>query len=61
MKAVTIIDIITGWFKITQYEDKRAISIANLVETMWLTRYPRPTEITYDQGSEFIGHEFRNI
>ena len=38
---------------------KRAISIANLVETAWLSRYPRPVEITYDQGLEFIGHEFR--
>ena len=25
---------------------------------MWLSRYPRPIEIRYDQGSEFIGHEF---
>ena len=46
-----MIDPVTGWFKITQYDDKRAISIANLVETMWLTIYPRPMEITYDQGS----------
>ena len=35
------------------------ISIANLVETMWLSRYPRQTEISYYQGSEFIGHKFR--
>ena len=54
-----MIDPVTGWFKITQYDDKRVISITNLVETTWLVRYPRPTEITYDQGSEFIGHEFR--
>ena len=26
---------------------------------MWLSIYPRPTEITYDQVKEFIGHEFR--
>ena len=32
---------------------------ANLVETMWLTRYPRLIEIAYDQGSEFIGCQFR--
>ena len=25
---------------------------------MWLTRYQRPTKITYDQGPEFFGHEF---
>ena len=27
---------------------------------MWLSRYPTiPIEITYYQGKEFIGHEFR--
>ena len=25
---------------------------------MWLTRYHVPTEITYEQGSEFMDHEF---
>ena len=59
LKAVTMIDHVTWWFKITQYKDKREITIADLVETMWLSRYPRPMEITYDQGKEFIGHEFR--
>ena len=42
-----MIDPVTGWSKITQYDNKRAISITNLVETTWLTRYPRPMEITY--------------
>ena len=54
-----MIDPVTGWFEIMKYNDKRAISIANLVETTWLYRYPIPIEITYDQGSEFIDHEFR--
>ena len=54
-----MIDPVTGWFKITKYNDKRSISIAKLVETMWLSRYPRLMEITYEKGSEFIGHEFR--
>ena len=38
---------------------KRAISIASLVETMWLTRYTRPTLTRYDQGSELIVHDIR--
>ena len=53
-----MIDPIIEWFKITQYDNKILISIADFVETMWLTGYLRPMEITYDQGSEFIGHEF---
>ena len=45
-----MIDHVTGWFEIVQYDNKGAITIADLVETMWLSRYPRPIEITYDQG-----------
>ena len=52
-------DPVTGWFEITQYNDNRVILIANLAENTWLTRYPRPVEIMYDQGSKFIDHEFR--
>ena len=54
-----MIDPVTGWFEITPYNDKRTISIRNLVETTWISIYSKPTEITYEQGSEFIGHEFR--
>ena len=53
-----MIDPATGWIKITQYDNKIAITITNLVETTLLTRYPRPMEVMYDQGSEIIGHEF---
>ena len=53
-----MIDPVIGRFKITQYNKKRSISISNLVETTQLTRYPVPTEIDYDQGSELIGHGF---
>ena len=41
---------VTEWFEISQYEDKKVISITNLVETTWLSRYPRPIKITYDKG-----------
>ena len=54
-----MVDPVTGRFETAQYEDKRAISTANLVETTWMSRYPIPIETTYDQGKEFIGHEFR--
>ena len=52
-----MIDPGAEWFKILQYDNKIAISTVNLVETTWLTIYPRPTEIMYDQESEFIIHE----
>ena len=56
IKAITMLDSVTGCSKITEYNGKRAISIANLVETKSLTTYPRPIEIMYAQGSEDIGH-----
>jgi hypothetical protein len=31
-KCVTMIDPATGWFKIHQYDDKRAITVANIAE-----------------------------
>ena len=53
-------DPATGWFEIQEYSDKRAVTIANIVEQTWYARYPWPTEITSDRGNEFIGHEFEN-
>ena len=43
-----MIDPVTGWIEIVHYDDKIAITIANRVETTWLSRYPRPIEITYE-------------
>ena len=34
-------------------------TIGSIFESTCLTGYPRPIEITYNQGSKFIGHEFR--
>ena len=55
-----MIDHVTGWFEITQYNDKKAMMIAKLVETMWLVRYTWPVETMYDQGRELPGHNFKN-
>ena len=56
-----MIDSITKYFEVTQYNNTKAMTIANLVKTMWLVSYPRPVEIMYDQGGEFLGNEFGNI
>ena len=50
LKSVIMIDPVTEWFEVLRFDDKRAITIANLVETTWLSKYPRPIEINYDQG-----------
>ena len=44
----------------TQCNDIKAMVIANLVETTWLYRYSRLSEIMHDRGSEFLGNKFIN-
>ena len=56
-----MIDPATGWFEIHPYDDKKSITVANIVEQQWLSRYPWPTQVTFDRGSEFIGSIFRNM
>ena len=56
-----MIDPVTRWFEVMQCSNKKAMMIANLVETTWLIRYPWPVEITYEQGGKFLGHKFKNI
>ena len=60
-KCVTMIDPATGWFEMHQYDDKRSITVANIAEQEWFSRYPWPTQVTYDRGSEFIGQEFQKM
>ena len=60
-KCVTMIDPATGWFEIHQYNDKRSITVANIAEQEWFSRYPWPTQVTYDRGSEFIGKDFQSM
>ena len=56
-----MIDPATGWFKIHEYEDKRSITVANIAEQEWFCRYPWPTQVTFDRGSEFIGKDFQKM
>ena len=53
LHCLTMIDPATGWFEIAEIPIKQADYIANILEQVWLTRYPWPTEIRMDRGSEF--------
>ena len=48
-----MIDPATGFFEVVEIGTKTADVIANWLEIQWLTRYPWPTEITMDRGTEF--------
>ena len=61
LQAITMIDPATSWFEIIQSDTATSDVVANKVEIAWLSRYPWPTKITYDHGSEFIGSEFQQL
>ena len=42
-----------GKIKCRETFDKHSATIAKLVNKTWFCRYPRPTEVVYDNGSEF--------
>ena len=60
LHCVTMIDPVTGWFEIKPTSEKDSMTVANIVETTWLSRYPWPQEIVFDRGSEFM-KDFANM
>ena len=60
LSAMTFIDPETGWFEIVEIPDKKSGTLSQLLEQVWLTRYPRPSKIIFDNGTEFK-KDFRYI
>ena len=52
--ALTMIDPATGWFEIASITTKRADIISNIIEQTWFTRYPWPSQVILDRGTEFM-------
>ena len=55
LHCLTMIDPATCWFNIVQISDKSSMEVAGCLETVWLNRYPIPTEVIADRGREFMG------
>ena len=68
LTAMTMVDPATGWFEMVEvpyynaedvinnennYIDKSSARISRLFNQTWLSRYPRPSEVIFDNGSEF--------
>ena len=53
LQCLTMLDPATGFFEVVEIDEKKADHIANILEMNWLCRYPWPTEIVMDRGSEF--------
>ena len=53
LRALTMIDPVTNWCKVTAILDKSADTVMEAFNNTWLTRYPGPQYIGYDYGSKF--------
>ena len=53
LHAMTFIDPATGWVEIVEINDKTSAHMSVLLDRVWLSRYPRPYKIIFDNGTEF--------
>jgi len=53
LQALTMIDPTTGWFKVKDIERPDAASVMAAFDDTWLSRYPRPEYIGFDNGSDY--------
>jgi hypothetical protein len=48
-----MIDPSTGWFEVKDVKDKSAKESMNTFDDVWLSRYPTPEYIGFDNGGEY--------
>ena len=53
LRAMTMIDPTTGWFEVREVDEPTADCCQQVFDDTWLSRYPRPQYIGFDNGSEF--------
>jgi hypothetical protein len=50
LKAFSAICPATGWFKIASIPDKYVDTVMDTFHNWWLTHYPRPIQVIFDNG-----------
>ncbi len=56
-----MLDPATGYFEIVRIPNKDSETVANKLEQTWFNRYPWPTEVVMDRGTEFMGEVARML
>jgi hypothetical protein len=52
---------VTNYPEIIRIDNKSAAHVAQQFENAWLSRYPRPVRVIFDQGPEFKGDAFAQM
>ena len=53
LNSMTFIDPTNGWFEVCEISNKTSVKISHLLDHIWLSRYPHPERIIFDNGPEF--------
>ncbi|KAL7477264.1 hypothetical protein ACHAW6_004570, partial [Cyclotella cf. meneghiniana] len=56
-----MVDACTNWTELALIPTASSRVVATQFDMNWLCRYPRPTEVGYDNGKEFTGEEFQEL
>ena len=56
--ALSIMDTVTNLPELVRISSKSAAHVGLQLENTWLSRYPRPQDIIFEQGPEFLGLGF---
>ena len=59
--ALTMIDASTRWVELVPLTSTTGAAVAKAFDDNWLCRYPRPTVVVTDQGTNFLGQEFSEL
>ncbi len=55
LNALTMIDPAMGWFEVAEVSEHKAKTVAKVFDDTWLSHYPRPKEIGFDNGGKNKG------
>ena len=54
LHIMTMVDPVTGWFEQRQlYDEPNAYTCQQILDSVWISRYPHPKEIGFKNGFEF--------
>ena len=53
LRAMTMIDPATGWFEVKEIDDATSETVQAAFDDTWLSRYPKPQILGFDNGGEF--------
>jgi hypothetical protein len=59
--ALTMIDMVTSLVEVIRLNNNTSAHVSLHFENTWLSQYPTPIHVIYDQGGECTGYQFQHL